>query len=72
MIITAIIIPIIQLFWFIHLIVDYIEVPLVGSGIRFDRAFNPFYEKDVKEGKTEVVEEEEEEGDDLGLSSLFG
>ncbi|MFX0124048.1 MAG: 50S ribosomal protein L12 [Candidatus Hodarchaeota archaeon] len=29
--------------------------------------------KDVKEGKTEEVkEEEEEEGDDLGLSSLFG
>ncbi|MFX1505580.1 MAG: 50S ribosomal protein L12 [Promethearchaeota archaeon] len=29
--------------------------------------------KDVKAGKTEEVEEEkEEEGDDLGLSSLFG
>lgn len=41
----------IQLFWFIHLIVDYIEVPLVGSGIRFDTAFYPFYEKDVNEGR---------------------
>jgi len=40
-----------QLFWFIHLIVDYIEVPLVGCGIRFDVAFNPFYEKDIREGR---------------------
>jgi formate C-acetyltransferase len=40
-----------QLFWFIHVVVDYIEVPLVGCGIRFDCAFNPFYEKDVNEGR---------------------
>ncbi|MDY7032587.1 MAG: pyruvate formate lyase family protein [Thermodesulfobacteriota bacterium] len=40
-----------QLFWFIHVIIDYIEVPLVGCGIRFDQAFYPFYEKDFNEGR---------------------
>jgi formate C-acetyltransferase len=40
-----------QLFWFIHLVIDYIEVPLVGCGIRFDQAFHPFYEDDVREGR---------------------
>lgn len=39
-----------QLFWFIHVIVDYIEVPLVGCGIRFDEIFYPFYAKDEREG----------------------
>jgi formate C-acetyltransferase len=39
-----------QCFWFIHLIVNFIELPQVGCGIRFDVSFNPFYEKDVKEG----------------------
>jgi formate C-acetyltransferase len=39
-----------QCFWFIHLIVNFIELPQVGCGIRFDVSFNPFYEKDVKDG----------------------
>ncbi|MFH1623837.1 MAG: pyruvate formate lyase family protein, partial [Pseudomonadota bacterium] len=49
----------IQLFWFIHLIVDYIEVPLVGCGIRFDQTFYPFYERDSREGKTTREEAQE-------------
>jgi len=41
----------IQCYWFIHLIVNYIELPCVGDGIRFDVCMNPFYEKDLKEGR---------------------
>jgi formate C-acetyltransferase len=39
-----------QCYWFIHLIVNFIELPQVGSGIRFDQVFNHFYEKDVTVG----------------------
>lgn len=38
-----------QCFWFIHLIVNFIELPQVGSGIRFDQCFKGFYEKDIEE-----------------------
>jgi len=41
----------IQSFWFIHLIVNFIEMPMVGDGIRFDVCMGPFYEKDFKEGR---------------------
>jgi len=41
----------IQSYWFIHLVVNFLEVPQVGSGIRFDVVFNPFYEKDLAAGK---------------------
>ena len=41
----------IQSYWFIHLVVNFIELPQVGSGIRFDVVFNPFYEKDLAAGK---------------------
>ena len=40
-----------QCYWFVHLIVNFIELPQVGSGIRFDRCFNCFYEEDVKESR---------------------
>ncbi|MBM3142782.1 MAG: hypothetical protein FJ005_07035 [Chloroflexi bacterium] len=40
-----------QCYWFVHLIVNFIELPQVGSGIRFDQCFNRFYEKDVAEGR---------------------
>jgi choline trimethylamine-lyase len=40
-----------QCYWFIHLIVNFIDLPQVGSGIRFDQSFNRFYEGDLREGK---------------------
>ncbi len=40
-----------QCYWFIHLVVNFIELPQVGSGVRFDQCFNRFYEEDVKEGR---------------------
>ena len=40
-----------QCFWFVHLIVNFIELPQVGCGIRFDQCFNRFYEKDAEEGR---------------------
>jgi len=40
-----------QSYWFIHLIINFIELPMVGSGIRFDQVMNRFYEKDVEEGR---------------------
>jgi formate C-acetyltransferase len=41
----------IQSYWFIHLVVNFLEMPQVGSGIRFDVVFNPFYERDLAAGK---------------------
>lgn len=41
----------IQSYWFIHLIVNFIELPMVGDGIRFDVVMGPYYEKDVKDGR---------------------
>ncbi|MFX1557712.1 MAG: pyruvate formate lyase family protein [Promethearchaeota archaeon] len=40
-----------QFYWFIHLIVNFIDLPMVGDGIRFDVCFNPYYENDLKENK---------------------
>lgn len=40
----------IQSFIFINFIVNYIDVPQVGNGIRFDKVLYPYYEKDVKNG----------------------
>ena len=40
-----------QYYWFIHLIVNFIDLPMVGDGIRFDVCFNPYYENDLKENK---------------------
>ncbi len=40
-----------QSYWFIHLVINFIELPQVGSGIRFDVVFDTFYMKDLKEGR---------------------
>ncbi|MFB0562255.1 MAG: pyruvate formate lyase family protein [Candidatus Lokiarchaeia archaeon] len=39
-----------QSYWLIHLIVNFIELPMVGDGIRLDVCFDPYYEQDLKEG----------------------
>jgi len=39
-----------QSFIFINYIVNYIDVPQVGNGIRFDKVLEPYYEKDIKSG----------------------
>ncbi|MFZ2633836.1 MAG: pyruvate formate lyase family protein [Desulfosalsimonadaceae bacterium] len=39
-----------QCFIFINFIVNYIDQPQVGNGIRFDKIFGPFYEADIKAG----------------------
>ncbi len=40
-----------QFYWFIHLIINFIEVPMVGDGIRFDVCFNPYYESDLQNNR---------------------
>lgn len=40
----------IQFFYFIHL-VRYLEYSTLGIGIRIDKLFGPFYEKDLAEGR---------------------
>lgn len=39
-----------QSFFFIH-IVRYLEYSTLGIGVRFDKVFGPYYEKDLKEGR---------------------
>jgi formate C-acetyltransferase len=41
----------IQSYWLVHLVINFIELPQVGSGIRFDVVFNPYFEKDLAAGK---------------------
>jgi formate C-acetyltransferase len=38
-----------QFFYFIHLI-RYIEVSSLGIGVRFDKVFGPYYERDLRKG----------------------
>ena len=40
----------IQSYWLVHLVINFIELPQVGSGIRFDVVFNPYFEKDLASG----------------------
>ena len=40
-----------QSYWLIHLIVNEIELPTMGDGIRFDVCMGPYYEKDIAEGR---------------------
>lgn len=40
----------IQSFILINFFVNYIDVPQVGNGIRFDKVLYPYYEKDLKSG----------------------
>jgi len=48
-----------QCYWLIHMIINFIDLPQVGSGIRMDTIFYPFYEKDVKEGRLTREEAQE-------------
>ena len=40
-----------QSYWLIHLVVNEIELPTMGDGIRLDVAMGPFYENDLKEDR---------------------
>jgi formate C-acetyltransferase len=40
-----------QCYWLIHLVINFIDLPQVGSGIRLDQSLSPFYEQDVREGR---------------------
>ncbi len=40
----------IQSSYFVHLVCNFIEQPVIGLGIRIDKTFYPFYKKDVEEG----------------------
>ena len=48
-----------QLYWFIHLIVSYIEAPQVGSGVRLDKLLNPYYEIDAEKNNLTYSEAQE-------------
>jgi formate C-acetyltransferase len=39
-----------QSYWLVHLIVNFIDLPQVGSGIRLDQSLYPFYERDLRAG----------------------
>ncbi len=39
-----------QSFWFIHLVINFIDLPQVGCGIRFDQCLYPFYKADLDKG----------------------
>ncbi|MBU2644341.1 hypothetical protein KKI24_06495 [bacterium] len=39
-----------QCYWFVHLVVNFIELPMVGSGIRMDQSLGPFYDNDRFKG----------------------
>ncbi len=41
----------IQCFFFIHLIVGFIELPSVGCGVRLDQIVYPYYKKDLDQGR---------------------
>ena len=40
-----------QCYWLVHLIINFIDLPQVGSGIRLDQTLHPFYERDVRKGR---------------------
>jgi pyruvate-formate lyase len=40
-----------QSYWLIHLVINFIDLPQVGSGIRLDQILHPFYERDLREGR---------------------
>lgn len=48
-----------QCYWLIHLIINFIDLPQVGSGIRLDQIFYPFYARDL-EAKRITREEAQE------------
>jgi pyruvate formate-lyase/glycerol dehydratase family glycyl radical enzyme len=38
-----------QSYWFVHLVINFLDLPQVGSGIRLDQTLYPFYEEDVRQ-----------------------
>jgi formate C-acetyltransferase len=40
-----------QCYWLVHLVINFLDLPQVGSGIRLDQTLHPFYEQDVREGR---------------------
>jgi len=45
-----------QCYFFIHLIVGFIELPSVGCGVRLDKIMYPYYKKDLDEGRITKAE----------------
>lgn len=39
-----------QSYWLIHLVINFLELPMVGSGIRMDQSLNPYYQSDLQNG----------------------
>ena len=37
-----------QSYWLVHLVINFLDLPQVGSGIRFDEVFNPYFEADLE------------------------
>ena len=48
-----------QCYWLIHLIINFIDLPQVGSGIRMDQIFYPYYAADVEAGRLTREEAQE-------------
>lgn len=48
-----------QCYWLVHLVINFLDLPQVGSGIRLDQTFQPFYERDLREGR--ITREEAQE-----------
>ncbi|MBU2514128.1 hypothetical protein KJ966_22565 [bacterium] len=48
-----------QSYWLIHLIINFIDLPQVGTGIRFDQVMNRFYELDIEKNKLSRAEAQE-------------
>ncbi len=48
-----------QSYWLIHLVINFLDLPQVGSGVRFDQVFYSFLENDLKEGNITKAEAQE-------------
>ena len=48
-----------QAYWLIHLVINFLDLPQVGSGIRMDQVFHPFYARDVEAGRMNREEAQE-------------
>jgi pyruvate formate-lyase/glycerol dehydratase family glycyl radical enzyme len=48
-----------QSYWLIHLVINFLDLPQVGSGIRFDQCLNAYLEKDLNEGRLTRAEAQE-------------
>ncbi len=51
-----------QCYWLVHLVINFIDLPQVGSGIRLDQSLYPFYERDLREGRISRDEAQELRG----------